>query len=143
MAIIRFIYLVIICVLLNSCAHPPIKDSSGGIKEVIDQEIHFYQKKDRSKFFEYIDEQYYPGYKEFKYQVEDFLYNHSDIQLDFNIEKVLSSGKMKSVELKWYKTYVNKHGQPIKRQGFATFFFDVSGDKILLRNLKGDNPFTQ
>ena len=139
----RFICLVIICVLLNSCAHSQINDSSERIKQALDKKKHFYQKKDRDKLFEYIDEQYYPGYKEFQYQIENFLYNHSNIQLDFNIEKILSSGKMKSVELKWYKTYVNKQGRPIKRQGFATFFFDVSGDKILLRNLKGDNPFTQ
>ena len=143
MAIIKFIYLLIICVLLSSCVHSQINDTSGRIKQALDKKKHFYQKKDRGKFFEHIDGQYYPGYKEFQNQIENFLYNHSHIQLDFNIEKILSSGKMKSVELEWYKTYVNKQGQPVKRQGFATFFFDVSGDKVLLRNIKGDNPFTQ
>ena len=139
----RYLGILLICVFLSSCFQTNLKDYTPGVKEVIDEEAYFYRKKDKDRFFKSISYQYYPAYKEFKYQVEDFLYNHSNIQLDFKIEKVLISGRRQSVEVKWYKTYVDRGGSPINRQGYATLIFDVSVGKPKLVNIKGDNPFTR
>ncbi|MCK4810379.1 MAG: hypothetical protein KAS99_05550 [Candidatus Omnitrophica bacterium] len=139
----KYFCLFIFCALLSSCAQSRFTKPSENIKGAFRERVHFYQKKDKDKFFENISKQYRSGYNEFEYQVEDFLYNNSHIQLDFVIEKQLSSGNKKSVELKWYKTYVDRRGNPVKRQGFATLFFNVSGEKAVLINIKGDNPFTQ
>lgn len=137
-------WILVICLFLSSCAHTKSKDyPRQDMKEILQQRANLYAKKNKDKFFGHISEQYYPNYKEFRYQVEDFLYSHSNIQLDFSIEKILEMGQRKSVEVKWFKTYVDRQGNPTKREGFATLIFDVSGDRPMLVNIKGDNPFIQ
>ena len=139
----RYFYLIVVCALLSSCVRSRVPKASEDIQGLLDDQVFQYQKEDKDKFFDDISEQYYAGFQEFKYQVEDFLYNNSNINLDFSIEKILTSGRQRSVEVKWYKTYVNRQGNPVKRQGFATLFFDISGKRPVLINIKGDNPFTQ
>lgn len=140
----RYIGLLISCILLNSCAQSRIKnDSSLDIKSILEKQSSWYEKKEMGNFFASISEQYYPNYKEFKYVVEDFLYSNAGINLEFRIEKVLQGGKEQSVDVKWYKTYSDKQGNFRKLEGYATLIFDVSGDKPVLINIKGDNPFIQ
>ena len=139
----RYFWLIFVCALLSSCVRSRVPQASEDIQGLLDDQVYQYQKEDKDKFFDDVSEQYYSGYQEFKYQVEDFLYNNSNINLDFSIEKILASGRQRSVEVKWHKTYVNRQGNPVKRQGFATLFFDISGKRPVLINIKGNNPFTQ
>lgn len=143
MGIIRYLGVFLICIFLSSCAHSYLKYRPKDIKKIFNQKADLYQNKDREKFFGYISQERYPNYDEFKNQIEDFLYSHSNINLEFRIEKILTSGNAESVEVKWFKTYVDTAGSPIKREGFAIFFFDVSNHELSLINIKGDNPYTQ
>lgn len=143
----RYIYLVIVCVFCVSCARlSAVRDDSSlerKLRQTIDKEISFYEKEQKQQFLDYVSEDYYLGYKEFREDIEDFLLANSSINLDCRIEKILTSGRHKSVEVNWNKTYVNRQGTAVNSSGSAVLFFDVSGDEPVLINLKGNNPFTQ
>lgn len=141
----RYVWLLILWVFLSSClqSRTTKKSNSLDIKGILDNQSNWYQNKERDSFFAAVSEQYYPNYKEFKYAVEDFLYNNTGINLEFKIEKMLGGGNGQSVDVKWYKTYSDKQGNLRKLGGYATLIFDVSGDKPTLINIKGDNPFIQ
>lgn len=140
----RYIGLLILGVFLSSCAQSRMRNNfSSDIKGFLDKQSSRYERKEMEDFFAGVSEQYYSNYKEFKYAVEDFLYNNAGINLEFKIEKILQGEEEQSVDVKWYKTYSDKQGNFRKIEGEAALIFDVSSEVPLLINIKGDNPFIQ
>ncbi|MFC1709374.1 hypothetical protein ACFL2J_04885 [Candidatus Omnitrophota bacterium] len=139
----RYVFAAVICMIMTSCAATASRQHRSGINAVLNEQFSLYEKENKEEFFNSISKDYYPDYNEFYYLVEDFLHRQDNIWVDFNIEKVLESGNANSVDIEWYKTYVDRRGQVQKRSGFSTFIFDTSKRKPKLINVKGDNPFTQ
>lgn len=140
----RFILLLISCVFFGSCIQPAAGvNGSAAIRNILDNQVNSYEKKEQEAFLENISRQYYPNYEEFRSAIEDFLRNNAGINLEFSIEKILGKGKEQSVDVKWYKTYSDRRGNLRKLEGQAILIFNVSGEKPYLINIKGDNPFTQ
>jgi len=135
-----------LCGLSVPCAHAADTQDPADYRQTADDLLSgifdSYKNYTRIQFEDLVADDFAPSQSDFINNVESGFYSGNILEITYFINKVLPAGNKLSVSFSWQKKTVPRAGSaPLLTKGKAEFVFKKQGDKWLLVQAGGDDPF--
>jgi len=83
----------------------------------------------------------FENFLSFKNSLQDEFLNKKNLNVKFYLDTILTEDDKVFSRIHWYKKYSNLSGSLFKTKGSSEFLFIAKPEKLVLKYIRGDNPF--